>query len=211
MNHFPSFIKNPYNCEKAQVNWLRLFGLFVFYFWSAMLFGSIICLLRMWLGFSHPGLEDSSFYEKLLIAVLFAPVAEEFVFRYLVKFRIRRYLVFLLVASFLAFRYLIHQNYTLPILLLGVVVVGAFLMYRGADAFQRDFKWIYYLSCISFGLVHITNFQDMETSYYLLTPLLVAPQICLGFILGYIRVYYGFIYGILFHAVVKAIVSLLGG
>lgn len=55
-----------------------------------------------------------------------------------------------------------------------------------------------------FGLIHITNFEFSYT-ILLLSPILVAPQIILGFFIGFLRVRYGFVLGFLMHALHNAV------
>ena len=47
--------------------------------------------------------------------------------------------------------------------------------------------------------MHISNFE-MTKQVLLFSPLLVAPQISVGFLLGYIRVRFGLIWSMALHA-----------
>lgn len=62
------------------------------------------------------------------------------------------------------------------------------------------FKYAFYISVFLFGLIHITNFENID-GYYWLIPVLIAPQLFAGFYLGFIRVKLGLIWSILLHAV----------
>jgi membrane protease YdiL (CAAX protease family) len=64
---------------------------------------------------------------------------------------------------------------------------------------SRYFKTALYISVILFGLIHISNFENME-GYYWLTPILVAPQLFAGFFLGFTRVKLGLGWAMLLHA-----------
>lgn len=48
--------------------------------------------------------------------------------------------------------------------------------------------------------MHISNFE-MSTQVLLFSPLLVAPQISVGFLLGYIRVKFGLLWSMALHAI----------
>ncbi len=56
-----------------------------------------------------------------------------------------------------------------------------------------------YLFTFVFGFYHITNYE-ISTSVLLFSPLLVAPQISIGFFLGFLRIRFGLIWAIAFHA-----------
>lgn len=70
--------------------------------------------------------------------------------------------------------------------------------------YKKHFAWIFYTFAFAFGYMHIANYE-LNTTIWLLSPILVAPQIILGLLLGYIRVNFGLIYAMLFHAVYNAI------
>jgi len=65
--------------------------------------------------------------------------------------------------------------------------------------FQRYFGVLFYFSAVFFGLVHISNYTNIERFWWL-TPLLVLPQLFGGIELGYVRTQYGLIWAIFNHA-----------
>lgn len=99
-----------------------------------------------------------------------------------------------------------------PIAIIGAAVVIApifeELIFRAPITlfcyYKKSFRWIFYGFALAFGYMHIANYE-LNTTIWLLSPILVAPQIVLGLFLGYIRVTLGLIYSILFHAVYNAI------
>lgn len=83
------------------------------------------------------------------------------------------------------------------------------LIFRGPMVFFKEspyFKYMYYVLTIVFGYVHISNFE-INTATLVLSPLLVAPQISIGFFLGYIRVRFGLLWSILFHSIYNGILT----
>lgn len=75
------------------------------------------------------------------------------------------------------------------------------LIFRGPLVFFKRsslFPLAFYLSCLVFGLVHLSNFENGSSMIWW-APLLVAPQIIMGFFLGFIRVRLGLIFAILMH------------
>lgn len=74
--------------------------------------------------------------------------------------------------------------------------------FRGPLVFFKNpttFKYAFYASILLFGLVHISNFEDLNGHYWAV-PFLVLPQLCAGVFLGFIRVRQGLISSILLHA-----------
>ena len=75
------------------------------------------------------------------------------------------------------------------------------------------YPWIFYSYAVLFGLMHIMNFEPSLT-IYLLTPIIVAPQILIGLNLGYIRIKFGLIWSMIFHSFYNGtliIIALLSG
>jgi hypothetical protein len=70
-----------------------------------------------------------------------------------------------------------------------------------------NFKVMFYLFALAFGIIHIFNYE-LSINTFLLLPLLVAPQIIAGMFLGLIRVKVGLLYSILFHALYNGVVSI---
>jgi len=67
------------------------------------------------------------------------------------------------------------------------------------DFWQKNFRWIYYFSAITFGFFHFSNF-DLAPSSFLLIPILTLPHTIGGLFFGYIRIKHGFIYSLIFHS-----------
>jgi membrane protease YdiL (CAAX protease family) len=63
----------------------------------------------------------------------------------------------------------------------------------------NSFKWAFYVFTLTFGFIHITNYE-LNTTIWLLSPFLVLPQLIVGISLGFIRVRFGLLWSILLHA-----------
>jgi hypothetical protein len=89
------------------------------------------------------------------------------------------------------------------------LILFFFLIYRLTTIYKtslilfwyKNFKYIFYALPVMFGLLHIFNYKYIETSQYLIAPIMVFPQLATGFILSFTRLYYkkGFLICILFH------------
>lgn len=63
---------------------------------------------------------------------------------------------------------------------------------------KKQFKWIYYVLCISFAWLHIFNFE-LNLINLLWLPILTLPQLFSAFIAGYTRIVFGFQYPLFLH------------
>ena len=63
----------------------------------------------------------------------------------------------------------------------------------------KVFKVAFYLFTLAFGFIHLSNYQ-IDSQILLFSPILVAPQLVIGFIFGFTRVRLGLPWAILMHA-----------
>jgi hypothetical protein len=107
---------------------------------------------------------------------------------------------------------LFNNNSEIKIFFLAVIVAPFFeeLIFRGPLIFFKNSKYfptMLYIFTLAFGLVHISNFE-LTTQVLLLSPLLVAPQISVGFLLGYIRVKFGLSWSMALHACYNMVLTI---
>ncbi len=179
-------------------------------------------------------LEQINLWQMFGIAVILAPIMEEFIFRFHLRYPtlIRLYLLSSLIACVLlvygfitygpgAFRMenvsvLTSDTKMISLLATSILIAVAswYLMSRkqgitGQDLMVRYFPQVFYLSAAIFGLVHVSNFQ-LEPEQWYIAPLLVLPQLILAIYLGYVRVRNDIYHSIYVHALNNCIpISLL--
>lgn len=73
--------------------------------------------------------------------------------------------------------------------------------------FKKYFAVFCYVSALSFGAIHIQNYSDLDWLWWL-APLLVLPQIIIGFVITYLRVRMGFRWGILAHSLYNSVAAI---
>ena len=89
-------------------------------------------------------------------------------------------------------------------LILGAMIIappieeGIFRLQLGNFRNKAYFKYLFYVSALLFGWVHIFNFE-FTSSHYVFIPIITLPQTVLGLVLGFIRIRYGFWYGVMLH------------
>ena len=86
------------------------------------------------------------------------------------------------------------------ILVAPVVEEAVSRLFLGYIRHKSYFRWMYYLSSLLFGWVHIITY-DYDQSHYLYIPVITGVQTFIGFLLGYVRIIYGFWYGVMLHAI----------
>ena len=143
----------------------------------------------------------------LLTAVIIGPFFEEVIFRLgLVKYRINFYISFAFFFLYLIMpKFILTPNINKETILLALSVLFniIILLYNGRiidRIYAKHSRLLYILSVLLFGLIHISNFTNANYLLYLLTPILILPQILLGFGLGFVRMKYGFIWSCILHS-----------
>ena len=179
--------------------------------WAAFLwlinitvFGPLAALVATSAGAQHK-LDLSNIPWKQ--AVLWAPLVEEMVFRYVLR-RPSQFLWVLPVAIWALFTG--AQALTVAAL---CVVVLLLLVRPTVPALQvavwprrwnvfyaRHFGWVFYGSTLLFAALHLYNFKFDQISFWLL-PLLILPQFVTGLVLAWLRVRRGIGASIVLHAV----------
>ena len=119
----------------------------------------------------------------LLLGVILVPLLEEVIFRLPLRYR-RNYLL----------RWVVYLSSAVR----GKSVADGHQQAR--KVWQRHYRWVFYGFAVAFAYVHMSNFGDVSSTMWLVSPFLVAPQLAAGLIIGYIRLRQGFIWGVVFHA-----------
>ncbi len=116
------------------------------------------------------------------IVVLLMPIIEEFIFRLPLRFE-RNYLARLI-------------NW----------ITKGWLK----NNWNSIFKYFLYSLIAVFGLIHITNFENKEPVFYILSPVIIGSQLIGGLILSYSRIKLGFIWSIIQHGAFNLFFVLIG-
>lgn len=152
-------------------------------------------------------------------AVLWAPLAEEMVFRYVLR-RPSQFFWLLPVVIWCMFS-------GPQVLTVSVLIAIVFLLYfrptwNGANRssfaaialgkawpkqwfkmYVRYFGWVFYGSTLLFASLHLYNFKFGQVAFWIL-PLLILPQFMTGLVLAWLRVRRGIGASIILHAVFNA-------
>ena len=163
----------------------------------------------------------------LLSVVFFWPMFEEFIFRSLLRPKLRiiylRFIWFIYLISkkyiynlflsqhilwfFDLSNYLARSDYSLYIYLWVILfilcIIWLFYLIAKYRQFIYDFVFHYFtiffrLSCLIFGLVHITNFSEFVAPRYIYI-LMVIPQFTIAIFLWFVRIRLGLWYSMFYH------------
>lgn len=144
----------------------------------------------------------------IFFLILAGPIIEEVICRLSMRYsRINLTLSILFILIFIGRLYI---GWIKAVVVAVFFLIIVFLLFRKETTridqalekfWANHFNLVFYICTLSFGLMHITNFQNVGLQEYLLSSLITAPQIVLGFILGYVRIRYqnGFVMAILLH------------
>ncbi len=149
----------------------------------------------------------------LLVGGLILPIFEEITFRLSLKFRplylaltsgtftyyIMTKAVFKSRLSMVDGTFWYRVTAGVTMLLIVYAIASKSSIRQALQQFWKtQFKWIYYVSCVSFAWLHIFNFE-LNVANLLLLPILTLPQLFSATIAGYTRVAFGFKYPLLIH------------
>lgn len=160
--------------------------------------------------------ESHSIIYIILIGGLLVPLFEEATFRLSLIFKpiyisiSFSFFILLTLADFYNVG-LIEIDRSLPFRILISIIIGL-ITYLISSRYSRylktfwtiNFKWIYILAAVVFGVFHTQNFPITYKTIFLI-PLLTLPNIIYGLFFGYTRIKYGFLYGFIFHSLTNLI------
>lgn len=148
--------------------------------------------------------KEFDIYQSILLIVIAVPLLEEICFRlwlrsglYYTTFSILGAIFFVSTAIFNSSESSIV--YVLGILLSVGLLVAIFMSRYKPKLFIKHYKYFYYISVLTIGLMHLDNYSDINLVSSWCFPLLALPYIMAGFMLVYTRITYGFKYGYLLH------------
>lgn len=214
MTDFLAFSKNPRKYHQFS-EWKNIF--FLQFIILMFIIGSFTLIppfiLTKFLGIKD-NIYNLTFREKIIQGIIIAPIAEELIFRLILKEKKKYFYIFISLSIAYLIVGIIQNNMNSSILMMVVIAIGITIFiihyYKGINLYsENNYKLLYWGSILIFGLAHGINFSFSNSWYLLFIPLLILPQILLGFILNYIRVKYGIKYSIEFHLLINLQILLI--
>lgn len=213
MQTFLTYLKSPRYIKTEHIEFSYFFKFFIQAF-VILLFVSILpAVLNLIVDIPVNKIETSGFFIIIGIIVL-APIIEEVFFRLWLKPLYINYLLLLfilvcvVVLSFLKKQFLVTGITGFLIIALTFLLAG-----KKIKAIQRFvlkyFKYLFFLSALMFGLVHLFNIEHFSIVALVVSPVLILPQFVAGLFLGFIRMKFGIFYSILFHSLINIFPALM--
>jgi len=219
MNDFFKYIKHPVPLEKTErftFNiYLRTIGLSFLLFYSVSVFKLLLTIFGRLPEYRNPEVNSSILF---FAVAAFLPLIEEIVFRLSLKISKLNIAAFLSVLTILTVKLIFLQGIQIYIYFGAIPIFGLIYyiinrsdlsLHKIETFWKSNFKYIFHFSAISFGVMHLFNFETIKWWMIVILPLLAAPHITAGYILGYIRMKYGFTYGWLIHVTINSISVIL--
>jgi uncharacterized protein len=211
MKDFFNYFKNPLLTEKREKFSLNIFlntmGICYVLLIPAGIPFAVFKYFNVLPHYRTPDVHTMAFF---LVVVVLGPLFEETLFR--LNLRISKLNISAFVAAIMAtcikllfIRQGSHYYFyimALPLFGLIYLIISRFdFSTNKLELFWKsNFKYVFHFSAISFGMIHLFNFDSIHWWMILTAPLWIAPLATLGYIIGYVRIKYGFLFGWLIHA-----------
>lgn len=224
INDLSTFIKlSNYNTDLQKSTRNKVYDTIGLFF-IKVVFSVIVASLLQFI-YEPENLTSESMAERfspvllLLVGGVVLPLFEEITFRLSLKFNpiylalttggFSYYII--TKAIFKSRLSLIDDSFGYRVIAALIIVLIAFAVCRKKNIcvvlrqfWEKNFRMVYYLSCLSFAWLHIFNFE-LSLVNLLWMPVLTLPQLFSATIAGYTRVAFGFQYPLLVHMITNII------
>jgi len=222
---FFEYLKNPVTNENSDLFTFRIYfkliGMCYLFLIISSIFLRIITSFDLLPEYAVPKIESfaqSGSIILFLFVVIFGPLLEEILFRLnlkITKLNISAFLTAVLmliiqVSFFRKFQFFIYLS-TIPLFIVIYYLIRLYdFPLEKIDNFVKSkFRYVFHVSAIVFGMIHLTNYATIYWWMIVLIPFLTAPYIAMGYVFGYARMKYGFANGLLMHSTINFISVLL--
>ena len=219
--NFFEYLRNPVSTDSPEIFtfkiYFKLIGMCYLFLIVSSIFLVFIRSLDLLPKYSIPkidSLTNSNSITLFLLVVIFGPLMEEILCRLNLKITKLNIAVFLTAVLILIIQVLFSRRFlffiylsTLPIFALIYYIINHLhFPIEGIGKFVKSkFRYVFHLSAIIFGMLHLSNYETIYWWMIAMIPLLTAPYIAMGYVFGYARMKYGFVNGLLMHSTVNFI------
>lgn len=191
---------------------LRIIWVFIF----STIFSYLIFSLLYWFPFkSFPIIHSTS---SIFYAIILGPILEELMFRSILRFDEFSFQLFIsswitfYIVPYLYFNLQSPYKYIPAVIFLIIVFVGLTIIFKKypkvilvLNKYHRKFRYlIYFILIISFGLVHLMNFESL---YGVGSGIIIYTlhKTFIGITNAYLRIRYGLLFSIIAHMLYNAL------
>lgn len=220
---FSAFLTNPQYQYEQQSFGNKLKQFFTLYGFNLIAVFFVMLLIALTEVILPEGFMDenkvSEFIDTMpvwvvfLMAAIAAPVWEELVFRFPLKYREVTINIFVGLLLVIALGAAVYNTTLIGKIIFISIIVALAILYSVfskrilrflQDIWQNKFPVVFYCFTLAFALIHLRNYPSGWTTV-LLFPILVLPQFVIGLFMGYVRIKLGIGWSIAFHALHNAI------
>jgi len=221
IKNFFEYLKNSVSTENAELItfkiYFKLIGMCYLFLFVSSIFLAIFRSFDFLPEYSVPKIEsfaNSGSIILFLFVVIFGPLIEEVLCRLnlkITKLNISAFLTAILmliiqVFFFRRFHFFIYLSIIPLFALIYYTINQLHFPIEVIDNFVKSkFKYVFHLSAIIFGMLHLSNYETIYWWMIAMIPLLTAPYISMGYVFGYARMKYGFANGWLMHSTINFI------
>jgi len=219
--NFFEYLKNPVSIENDELFtfkiYFKLIVLGYLLIFISSIFVNTLRTFNILPPYFNPKIESLTGIDSIflfLFVVIVGPLIEEILCRLNLKITKLNIAVFLavlipVIIKVIFFRGFQHYFYlsTIPLFIGIYYAINRFgFQLDKIDNFVKSkFKYVFHLSAIVFGMIHLTNYDTIYWWMIVMIPLLTAPYISMGYVFGYARMKYGFANGWLMHSTINFI------
>lgn len=205
IEHFLKYCKQPiYNVKQRKINFKTFIKLYIMGMLSVVFISVPVGAFAHIFNITNNITNTTTKF--ILLGIFIVPVLEETLFRLLLKPSKKKvYIYFFVIVSWMSILIFLNK-YLLAGIVTAVFILGLILIllgFKNIIDLNNNFKFIFYLSAGIFALVHINNLDGINFYNFFITPLLVVPQLIMGFVFAYTRMIYGFRYSVFLHVCVN--------
>jgi hypothetical protein len=221
IDNFFSYLKNPVPTVDPEIFtfkiYFKLIGLGYLLVFISSIFVNVLRALNLLPHYFNPKIDLLTGIDSILFflfVVIFGPLIEEIICRLNLKISKLNIAVFLAVLIPVIIKVIFFREYqryfylsTIPLFIVIYYLINRFDFPTDEieNFVKSKFKYIFHLSAIVFGMIHLTNYDTIYWWMIVLIPFLTAPYIAMGYVFGYARMKYGFVNGFLMHSTVNFI------
>lgn len=213
MQIFITYLKSPRYIKTEHFKSSYFFKFFIQAFVTLLLISIIPSILKLIIEIPENKIDIPVFF-LIIGMIILVPTIEEVLFRLWLKPLYINYLLLLaILVCVLVLSLLKKQFWFTGITSILIVALTFLLKKKNFKSIQRFvlkyFKYLYFLSALIFGLVHLFNIDHFSIVTLVVSPILILPQFVSGLFLGYIRMKFGIFYSILFHSLMNLFPALM--
>ncbi len=213
IKHFINFLNDPeYVYMPVSINIINSIVVIlksVLIYLGFILFSSILIILPILILDLVPDRMDVTLSLTFKVVIV-APLLEELAFRLPLRYSSKN--IFIAIGTFVFMFMIISFNIYVS-LFIGILtalipfmnIISQKILEKIEKYYFKYYKFIFYFLALSFGMIHLFSYKNLNIIQFGIAPLFVINQIFMGLFLSFTRVKYrfGFFYCVVIHIIIN--------